>query len=66
MTKEKSKVILTGCMGWKEFRDCLVKKLTKMTKEEEFTNLIERIIFASSFSEEEMQTKRRSLGIPET
>ncbi len=64
--KETSKIILSGCIDWKEFRDYLVKRLKKMTKEEEFSHLMERILFSMSSSEEEMQEKRRLLGIPET
>lgn len=66
MEEEKSKIQIVGCLNWKQFRDYLIKKLQKMSTEEELSSLIKSIVFATSSSEEEMQEKRRRFGIPET
>jgi len=66
MKGTKKKVVLVGVMNWKEFREILVKNLKSCKTEEDFLEVIRRLYFSISHSEEEMQEKRRSLGIPET
>lgn len=64
--KQKDKIVLAGVMNWEEFRDKLIENLKSCKTEEDFLKIIKRILFSASRSEEEMQEKRRFLGIPET
>lgn len=67
MTKEKkSSVIVVGHKGWKHAKDTIIRGLQKATTKDEFIRIIMGIYCSISTSEEEMQAKRRSLGIPET
>jgi|LGVF01.2.fsa_nt_gb hypothetical protein len=59
-------ITLTGSLNWKQLKDHIIKALQEATTEEEVLKVIEAILFACSNSEEEMQEKRRDLGIPET
>ena len=64
--KQKEKMILTGIVTWKEFRNKLIGDLKSCKTEEDFLKIIKTLLFSASNSEEEMQEKRRFLGIPET
>lgn len=64
--RKKGKIILAGHMKWDEFRDILVTDLKSCKTEEDFLKRMNILYFSISNSEEEMQEKRRRLGIPET
>ena len=66
--KQKEKMILVGGEGltWKEVRDKLIGDFQSCKTEEDFLMIVKKIWFSASHSEEEMQGKRRFLGIPET
>lgn len=63
---KKPKMILAGNLTWKEFRDRLIKDLKSCKTKEDILMIIKKLCFSISFSEEEMQRKRRFFGIPET
>ncbi len=60
------KMILTGELSWEKFRDSLIKKLKSCKEEKDLLFFIKVLSFSCSNSEEEMQEKRRLVGIPET
>ena len=62
----KKQIILMGHLNWEEFRDSIVKELSNAKTEKDFLEIINALLFSVSLSEEEMQKKRRRLGIPET
>jgi len=68
--KEKNRrkvvIVIAGTMKWNEFRDKLIQNLKGCDTEEKFCDLMEALEYSFSHSEEEMQKKRRKLGIPET
>ena len=71
MTKEKTKekksdIIVVGNASWKHTKNVIIHGLQKATTEEEFIHVIMGIYHSLSTSEEEMQAKRRLLGLPET
>lgn len=64
--KDDIDLTITGILKWDELRDFLIERLKEATTEERFDELMKAIIFSTSGSEEEMQEKRRSLGLNET
>ena len=65
--KEKErKVIMAGPLDWERFRKLLIKDIKKCKTEREFIELINCVLFSISNTEDEMQEKRRLLGLPET
>lgn len=64
--KQNREVIVAGKMKWNEFRDKLIGELSKCDTEQKFCDLMVALEYSFSRSEEEMQKKRRGLGIPET
>lgn len=64
--RKKVEIILTGTLKWNKFRDLIVKKLNNCKTERDFLKQMKVLYFSMSESEEEMQEKRRSLGILET
>lgn len=63
---EKPEVVIAGAIGWEGFRDKLIENLQDCDTEEKFCDLMIALEHSFSHSEEEMQKKRRKLGIPET
>ena len=64
--KKKVKIILAGNLTWDKVRDNFIEMMKKCRNEKEFLKVIKTIYFSCSSSGEEMQRKRRLLGIPET
>ena len=63
---KETEIIITGSKNWKELRDFMIKELNKCRTKKEFADFITALLYSVSDSEEEMQEKRRELGLPET
>lgn len=64
--EKKIKVIMAGQLDWERFRKLLIKDIKDCKTIREFIELLNYVLFSISNSEEEMQEKRRLLGLPET